>query len=92
MKELELILQAVTQLGDAGKEAFIWWLVLDKLFGTLCILTIVGAFVFLGLKVIGIYTSEKQLEQLRSEMGISNYGSVVPSEFREMLNWIRARK
>lgn len=30
MKELELILAAVANLGAAGKEAFIWWLVIDK--------------------------------------------------------------
>lgn len=30
MEELKLILAALAQLGDAGKEAFIWWLVFDK--------------------------------------------------------------
>lgn len=28
--ELQLVLEAISKLGEAGKEAFIWWLVMDK--------------------------------------------------------------
>lgn len=31
MEELKLILATFAQLGETGKEAFIWWLLIDKI-------------------------------------------------------------
>ena len=47
MNELELIISLITQLGDTGKEAFLWWLFFDKFviygIGTFNILIVLGA-------------------------------------------------
>lgn len=40
MEELKVIMEAVAQLGEAGKEAFIWWLIIDKALHTLAVVTI----------------------------------------------------
>lgn len=50
-EELKMLLDALTSMGSAGKEAFIWWLVADKvlpvMLGTL--IAILGAIILLRL-------------------------------------------
>lgn len=43
IEELKLILEAVSQLGAQGKEAFIWWLILETVPSFLIWSGIVGA-------------------------------------------------
>lgn len=91
MKELEMILQAVAQLGDAGKDAFIWWLVMDKGLGFLGWILSLGVVSFTLLKVVR-YTNQDDLRVLRDAMGVGTPGVVSDEELREMHRWIRSRK
>lgn len=91
MKELEMILQAVAQLGDAGKEAFIWWLVMDKGLGFLAWILTVGAIAYSVLKIIQAVTQE-ELRAVRDAMGVGTPGLVSIDELREMHRWIRAQR
>jgi hypothetical protein len=89
MKELELILQTVAQLGAAGKEAFIWWLLADKLIPGLLLFTGFCIAVTLLFKTIR-FTSLP--ERLRDAMGIGSPGYVTKGEIEAMFKWIDERK
>ena len=94
MKELELIIQAITQLGEAGKEAFIWWLFVDKGITSL----LIGTASFLAYKLVirlirlirALLT--RQIERLRDEMGVGSPGPLFRSEYEQMIHWIRERR
>ena len=96
MKELELILAAVTQLGEAGKEAFIWYLLLDKglLFlgwiGTL--ISIVYSIAYMTRADIKKNRAITQLQTLRDKMQVGCVGELTTSEYNEMLSWVEQRK
>lgn len=67
MTELELILQTVSQLGEAGKEAFLWWLIMDKvvpgvLFGGFVIFVVIYGLRF-ARTVMGDSTTLKTLRK-----------------------------
>jgi len=91
MKELEMILQAVAQLGDAGKEAFVWWLVMDKGLGFLGWILTVIAIAFVILK-ISKHISLDGMQNLRDAMGVGCPGPVSEEEIHEMHRWVRARR
>ena len=80
MKELEMILAAVAQLGDAGKEAFIWWLVMDKGLGFLGLLTFFATALVLARWVIFACTFEKDLRRIRDSLGLGSCGCITPNE------------
>lgn len=88
MKELEMILAAVAQLGEAGKEAFIWWLFFDK--G----LTFIG---WITTVLIASFVVKRIVQgmslgpSLRDAMGVGSPGPVSESEARQMFKWIAER-
>lgn len=92
MKELELIIQAVSQLGEAGKEAFIWWLIVDK--G----LTFIGwmiaiVFIYKGvIMAINVANSDVTGVRIRDAMGIGTGPYVDSDEYKQMIKWIEERK
>ncbi len=92
MKELEMILAAVAQLGEAGKEAFIWWLVMDKGLGFLGLVSVMGIIAAVILRGIKHFSCEEILKCLRDEMGVGSYGWLAPREVKEMFNWVREHK
>ena len=93
MKELEMILQAISQLGASGKEAFIWWLIADKglpfLLGMFCVIS--GFYV--AIKIIRALSCEGEIIELRDSMGIGYAGmSIRQSDLKKMREWVEARK
>lgn len=96
MKELEMILKAVAQLGEAGKEAFIWWLVIDKGLTFIAVITI-ATFVFIAMRYAirasSITNEDSQLLRLlASDVGITLYTEawILSSERKELRNRIIA--
>jgi len=92
MKELEMILQAIAQLGDAGKEAFIWWLVMDKGLGFLAWIISIGVIAFVILRGVRLASNNGDLTALRDAMGVGYPGHLTEEEIREMHRWVRARR
>lgn len=92
MDELKLIMDAITTLGEAGKEAFIWWLVMDKGVLLICWLTFFSLLFYLIKMIASTCKSENRLEQLRRQMCIGGGTGVDSDEYRSMIDWIEARK
>ena len=91
MKELELIIQAITQLGEAGKEAFIWWLFVDKGITSLLIATALFLAYKLVIRLIRAF-ADAPIERLRDEMGVGSPGPLFRSEYEQMIHWIREKR
>ncbi len=89
MKELEMILAAITNLGAAGKEAFIWWLVFDKLIAGLLWVIPALAIAYAAIRITAINCLGAQL---RDAMGVGAPGGLTRDEEREMFAWIRAKR
>jgi len=93
MEELKLIIEAVSTLGLAGKEAFIWYIALDKGLSFLVWMVFFGLLAYLINKCFSAYKSDVQIETLRDRMGIAvGSGDVNGDEYNNMLRWIDARK
>ena len=86
MQELQLMLAALTQLGEAGKEAFIWWLIFDKLIPGIIVLIVLLSLLWFILIIIRLTTLAAKL---RDAMNVGSPGPVTENESREMLKWIR---
>ena len=89
MKELELILSTISQLGVAGKEAFIWWLVFDKLIPGLVWLATVLIFSYVIRQIVSICSVGAKL---RDAMGVGRKGALIEDEVRDMFKWISDRR
>lgn len=71
MKELELILQAVANLGAAGKEAFIWWLVIDKVvIGAMCLAGVLGLPWIIARSIAKFNNEHRALESIAKDLGM----------------------
>lgn len=74
MKELEMILTAVANLGAAGKEAFIWWLVLDKVVQSAFILAAVLGVPWMICRAVSKFNNEHlALESIAKELGMRHF-------------------
>lgn len=93
MKELEMILAAVSQLGVAGKEAFLWWLVLDKLVPTLATLAGVVTVVLMVRSILlGFSEMDSTLRTLRDMLGAGTPGPLTDSEMRQIIRDVKKLK
>lgn len=82
MKELEMILAAVAQLGEAGKEAFIWWLVMDRGLGFITIVCVLVA-ILVGVRwAITALSFESDVRRIRDALEIGSSGYVTPAEIK----------
>ena len=71
MEELKLILEALASLGAAGKEAFIWWLVVAKIVQPAMILAGVIAVTWIIVKAVGKFNDEHAaLDTIAKELGM----------------------
>lgn len=72
-EQLKLVLDALQSLGAEGKDAFIWWLVMDKTIApvawlvTLCVLALIVRW------IIRACTTKSRLEELRALVGTNKY-------------------
>lgn len=93
MKELELILQTVASLGAAGKEAFIWWLIVS--YGVPFIGFLVGALAVTKIARM-IYDSGDDtscLTRIAKVLEISNdYGGFSRNEVYEKVRELAKRQ
>ena len=89
MKELELIISLIAQLGATGKETFIWWLVFDKLIPGLIALLII---IFVGVIVYYIVRSNFIGCGIRDAMGIGSPGYLSREEEQAIFNWIKTHR
>lgn len=92
MEELKLIMDAITTLGEAGKEAFIWWMIMDKGVLLICWMTFFSLIFYLIKTISTSCKSESRLEQLRNQMHIGGGKGVNSNEYAHMIKWIEARK
>lgn len=91
MQELQMILNTLAQIGEAGKEAFIWWLIMDKglpFLGWIITLLLITKGVIVTIRS---FTYEKTVQELRDLMDIGSPGCIVQHEIESMKDWIRKR-
>jgi hypothetical protein len=75
IEQLKMVIELIQQLGVQGKEAFIWWLVLDKVLPVLGWLLTLVAFGYTALKIIGLVSGkEAQLRSIRDALGVGCSG------------------
>lgn len=84
MEELKIVLQTLSQLADGAKEAFIWWLVIDRLVPVLMLSAfgggVIGAAWYLIRRAIDASNSKeeavKAIKIIRSIVGVYSYQSI----------------
>jgi len=96
MNELTVIVDLIAKLGAEGKEAFIWWLIMDKGLGVFGWLMTLLVLVWLILKVIATISQnevrEYDLRHLRDAMQVGCRGTITRGELHEMQAWVEAHK
>lgn len=80
MKELEMILAAVAQLGEAGKEAFIWWLVMDKGLSFVAAIALISSIVLVAKAALAARGHTNDLKRIRNTLGIGCAGYLTETE------------
>lgn len=63
MEELKLVIEALTGLGAQAKEAFIWWMVFDKLLPSLVGLFAIGSLSLVVHKAISVMSGQSDTDQ-----------------------------
>lgn len=92
MQELQTIVQLVSQLGGDAKEAFIWWLVIDKALWYALVPVVVAVIGWFVLKVTSANNGYAMLRELRDAAGVGCCGSYTEYEHRQMLRWIETKR
>lgn len=62
IEELKLVLQTVAQLGETGKEAFVYWLFLDKLVPYIAWPAVIAGIAFTAYRIATRLTASKYLD------------------------------
>lgn len=88
-EQLQMILTALQSLGAESKDAFIWWLVLDKGLPVLGWLMAFSGLLWLALKVISAVSAASHMAKLRDEMGIGCPGPLWDSEATAVAKKVR---
>ena len=95
IEELQAIVNLLMSLGESSKEAFIWWVALDKGLGFLESIIIVGTLAYAALRIARLAMAdgvEMQVRVLRDAMGVGTSGPVTDGELAAMRKWVEARK
>lgn len=88
MEELRLILQTLTALGESGKEAFMWWLIADKVIPAILGMTaIIVAGALIHRYVIQAEDVKRLVELYRNAIGDTAY-YLSDNEYRDLHNWV----
>lgn len=72
-EQLKMLLEAMQSLGAGGKDAFIWWLVMDKGLPFLGWLMTLGAIVFVARFVIRHAANCARFDEVRESLGMNAY-------------------
>jgi hypothetical protein len=97
--QLQLILDALKTATEAGADAFVWWLVLDKAVPVVCWLITLPILIFAAVKIIRTLQSsgDAVLCEFRDMLGIGTPGALysgeriqVIAEVRELIRKSRA--
>ena len=91
MEELKVIVELISQLGEQGKEAFIWWVVMDKGSGLVCLLVWIGFLTYIASLINRGFSALVKLTELRDLMGVGS-GDWASYEFVLMKRWVESRK
>ena len=87
-EQLKMMLDAFAALGSSGKEAFIWWLALDKGLPVLgWLLTLLGL-LWLARTILSMVSASSRMAKLRDEMGIGSPGPVWGDEARDVIKQV----
>ena len=92
-EELRIIMETIGQLGQAGKEAFIWWLVMSYLFRYLTVGFFIAILGFISCRIIAAVKGHQQECRIVSE--IAQKAGVRPScyydreQYNKMFEWTR---
>lgn len=77
MEELKIVMEAIAQLGQAGKEAFVWWLVLTygtKILTSMMVLTGALGVPWLILRTVRQSSSRNEaLTAIGKDLGVDYY-------------------
>jgi hypothetical protein len=94
-EELKIIMETIGQLGQAGKEAFIWWLVVKYVLHYVTVVFVIGCFGFVVLRITKAtkdYQDEcKLVEELAQKVGVYRGYGITADNIREMQDWIRSK-
>lgn len=82
IQQLELVMNTILKLGEAGGVAFYAWLFLDKLVPTIAWLIAFFMCYKLALLVHGQYLVVRVFQQIRDLLNIGSTGYLVDSEIR----------
>jgi len=86
IEELKMVMDTVAQLGESGKAAFIWWLVLDKLTPAIAWLVCAGLAFLLGRRAMGLFISgpSAYFRSLRVRLRIGSSGELTDFEIKQI--------
>jgi hypothetical protein len=95
-EELKIIMETIGQLGQAGKEAFIWWLLMKYLlhYATVGLFIVVAGF-SLNRLISAIRTHQdecKLVAEIAAKSGVRPCNYYDRNEFGKMYEWVRAQK
>jgi hypothetical protein len=71
--QLKMILDAMASMGAQGKEAFVWWLVMDKALPVLGWLVTLAAIVLIARTLISWGRQTTRFDELRTALGHNAY-------------------
>jgi hypothetical protein len=94
-EQLKMILDALQSLGAEGKEAFIWWLVLDKTVGPLVWLITLCGLIVIARWIIQTVATFSRMDELREELLVSQYHGIdrgYSEAIKKALEFIREKK
>jgi hypothetical protein len=89
IEQLKLILDTLSKMGEAGQDAFIWYMILDKALPMVTWLITFAAIIWLanrGLRaVLSACESDKFAKELRRLLLPETYGEMTPHERSRIL-------
>jgi len=89
-EQLELIMKTLSTMGEDGKDAFIWWVILDKALPVVGGLIALFALMSGTLVAIRVYLTfcemGKKLKNLRDLLGVGRTGYLTESEIDRTLD------
>jgi hypothetical protein len=88
-EELKIVMETLSQMGEVGKEAFIWWLIFDKLLYVLSWLISFAGIVWVVNRALTSFVfAERAMRELRDHLGLGS-GALIDSEVQAVVNKVK---